>query len=112
MSLETNQSSDGFEQVVLVGQSLLALGALLAFVFAPRADSPVALYPVTKAATQAIPNLLSQGGTQVLARGQLDGSYIIRGDRPGLIDALLHEGVLILNAAAPGCGPLPAGQTV
>lgn len=108
MALEQAEYSGRFEQTMILGQIALAFTAMAVFVFAPRGDEPVALYPMGSEAAKAVPALMSTPQTLILARGNLDGSYVIRGNRPGFLKSLLRNGVLVLNASAPGCGPLPS----
>lgn len=110
MTSEQAQQSGRFEQALILGQIALALAGTLAFIFAPRSGEPVALYPISQNASQAAVSLMSAPQTLILARGRIDGSYIIRGNRPGFFDSLLRHGVLVLNASAPGCGPIPQGR--
>lgn len=108
MALGQTKHSGRFEQAVILGQLALALAVMALIVFAPRSGEPVALYPTGLGDPKAVPALISAPQTLVLARGSLDGSYIIRGNRPGFFESLFGYGVLLLNASAPGCGPLPA----
>lgn len=105
----TRASSQGrFAQALVLAQLLFALGGMLAFIFAPRADEPVALYPLSESAARTLPAIMTEPGSLILGRGLLADSYIVRGSRPGFLESLLSDGVLILNASAPGCGPVPA----
>lgn len=92
----------------MLAQLALALGGMLAFIFAPRAGEPVALYPLSESAARSLPATMTEPGSLMLGRGVLAGSYVVRGSRPGFLESLLGDGVLILNASAPGCGPVPA----
>ncbi len=86
--------------------ALIVLGAA-AFVLAPRGGEPVTIVPV--AGSSGIATLVSRQDTRLLARGMIDGSYVIRGERPNMLSGLIHHGVLVLNASAPGCGPVDDG---
>lgn len=91
---------------MLPGSALIALAAL---VLIPRPGEPVALVPLGEAAGKAVPGLITSPETLLLARGSLPGSYIVRGTRPGFFESLTRHGVLVLNATAPGCGPVSTG---
>ena len=94
------------EQAAIVALLVAAVLALGVLVLAPRRDSPVALVPLGSDAARAIPDLLAAPDTRLLGRGSMPGSYIVLGKRPSFVEGLLRDGVLILNATAPACGPL------
>lgn len=94
-----------FEQgLIAVLVTALCLAAV-AFVTLPRPGAPVALVPLNAKAARELPRLVEAPRTLLLARGAVDGSFIIQGETPGFLEALSKHGVLTLNATAPGCGP-------
>ncbi|MFU7528260.1 hypothetical protein [Qipengyuania sp. ASV99] len=84
--------------------------AIAVTVYAPRSGEPALLVPLDAEAAGAIPALLSHPEVQILARGQVSGSYVIVGNLPDFATALTAHRVLVLNADAPGCGAAVAGQ--
>lgn len=96
-------------QALVLAQLLLALGGMIALIFAPRTGEPVTLLPLSESAARNLPATMSAPGSLMLGRGVLDRSYVVRGRRPGFFESLIKDGVLILNASAPGCGPAPGG---
>lgn len=114
MAVQREQKLANFASAVLIGQVAAALFGMAAFLFAPRADQPALVYPVTGHAAAGLPQIISRPGSLIAARGRLPDSYIVAGDRPGFAEALIVHGILVLNAAAPGCGPIggiAAGET-
>lgn len=97
------------EQAVIAALVVSALVAFGSLILAPRAGEPVALIPLGGDAVKAIPTLIAAPETLLLARGSLPGSYVVRGDHPGFVKSLTRHRVLILNATAPGCGPVGTG---
>jgi len=102
----------GTASSALAGQLLLSAIADLVLMFAPRSgDAAVLLFPLTKEGTRALPSILSEPGTRVIARGRFDGSYTVRGVRPGFLTWLSDSRIFLLSASAPGCGPLLKAST-
>ena len=97
------------EQAIIVGLLASAIILLAALVLAPRTGEPVALVPLGDHAEKVIPGLITTPDTLLLARGSVPGSYIVRGERPGFFESLTRHGVLVINATAPGCGPVGSG---
>lgn len=96
----------GIARAFLPCQMLLAFAGILTIVFAPRGGGEaVLLYPLSEQANGAMIAALSQPDTDILSVGQLAGSYVIRGNRPDFLSSLARDGILVLRASAPGCGP-------
>lgn len=102
---DTDQGISRWGQALIGAQVVIAFVALALTIFAPREGEPVLLYPLTSTAASTLPATLSNPDTLLLARGQYAGSFVVRGDRPGFLASLAGDGVLVLNATAPGCGP-------
>ncbi|MHA7818570.1 MAG: hypothetical protein ACX930_02860 [Erythrobacter sp.] len=109
MGRENAHATGRLEQAIIVGLLAAALAALAGLVIAPRTGEPVALVPLGASAAKAVPGLLTSPDTLLLARGSMPGSYIVRGKRPGFFESLSLHGVLVINATAPGCGPVGTG---
>ena len=107
MSLDIVDRNGRFAQALVIAQLTLALGAMLIFIFAPRPNEPVTLYPLNDSAARALPATISEPGSLLVGRGLLDRSYVITGERPGFLEGIFEDGVLILNASVPGCGVAP-----
>lgn len=114
MSRRGDQAKGRQEQAVICGVIALAIAVLAAIIFLPRAGEPVLIVPLGAEGRTAVPALLSAPETLILARGSLADSYVIGGAHPGFARGLLLHGVLLLNATAPGCGPVgdPVGVPV
>lgn len=106
MTRRGDQAKGRQEQAVICGVIALALAVLAAIILLPRAGEPVLIVPLGAAGKTALPALLSAPDTLILARGSLADSYVIGGEHPGLAKGLLLHSVLLLNATAPGCGPV------
>ena len=72
--------------------------------FAPREGEPVVLLPLDDEAHRSVAALASATGSNIRARGSVDGALVIDGPHPGFIETLTGRNVLVLNASAPGCG--------
>lgn len=107
MSRTNHENSGRLEQGLIIAQAVVALFVMAFFLFAPREGEPALLLPLTGAAQEAVPAILSQEGTALLARGWADGSYVVRREKPGFLSTLISDGVLVVSASAPGCGPIP-----
>ncbi len=110
MAMGPSNKSAKFATAAFAAQSVLSVLVGAVLIFAPRGENaPAMLYPMTAEAQRALPALLSRPGTLIVSRAKRDGAYIIRGERPGFLNALMERGVLVLNASAPGCGPVLRG---
>lgn len=110
MVLESAKKPNRVGQTATICQALLCTLAITAIFYAPREGQPALLLPLNAQAAGAIPALLSHPEVLILARGQVSGSYVITGNRSGFAEGLFAQGVLILNAASPGCGADNAEQ--
>ena len=107
---DTDQGISRLGQALIAAQVVIAIIALALTIFAPREGGAELLYPLSSSAAATLPSTLSQPGTLLLARGRYEGSYVVRGQHPGFLNSLARDGVLVLNATAPGCGPSSTGQ--
>lgn len=107
---DTQQSKAHIGRALIATQLVVAVIALALILFAPRAGEPVTLFPLSSSAAATLPAILSHPDTRLLARGKLNGSFVIRGHRPGFLQSLAENGVLILSASAPGCGSAKAEE--
>ncbi len=110
MVLGTKQSFAQYAPAALIGQVALDVIGMTGFAFAPRDDQPALLYPINAHGAASLPEVLSRSGTLIVARGGFEGSYVIRGPRPGFAAGLIGDGIIVLNASAPGCGPIDSAN--
>lgn len=110
MGRENDRTTGRLEQAIIAGLLATALIALATLVLAPQSGEPVALVPLGVKAGKAVPGLITSPDTFLLARGAMPGACIVRGRHPGFFESLTRHGVLVLNATAPGRGPIGPGS--
>jgi hypothetical protein len=97
----------GSSRAIGVQLGILTAG-LLAVGLAPPANGQVLLIPLTTSAATELPALALRDGTQLIGRGRLPGSLVVRGERNRLGWPMLMDGVVPIASARPGCGAIAA----
>lgn len=92
----------------IVAQLAFVVAGLLAVGLAPPADGQMLLIPLTAAAAARLPALALQDGTQLIARGRITGSLVVRGRRDRLGWPMLRDGIVAIASTRPGCATVAA----
>ena len=104
MTLGSSTENKQVRHGIALCQFALIIFSMAMLAFAPREGEPVALLPLNGEAHRSVAALASATGSNILARGNVDGALVIGGPHPGFIQTLIGKNVLVLNASAPGCG--------
>lgn len=88
----------------LTFQLTFALIAVASLIYWPRDGRPVLVIPFSAQSHSQMLSVISQPGTQVMARGPFADSFVLANISSHARGDLMANGVLMLDAAAPGCG--------
>jgi hypothetical protein len=92
----------------LVAQVAIAVPLVGGLLFAPPAEGPMMLVPLTPAAAHALPALALTGDTRLISAGPLPGSLVVYARRADLSGRMLAHATLTFASPLTGCTPRAA----